>query len=414
MKSLNPAIGTITKINESRSLLLWPVFAYVFLFQPFFSIMLCILLAFFIKEKSAMHLYVIVILVAAYLGLVNLTKLPESDLAVYIQSLRDAKDLELGSFLLLYSREPLYYVGMYYLGNIPQVDYRHYIFLSTFIAYLIFALSVIRISLKLQLSHPLILGVVVCLLFFPQLFNLSAHLMRQFLASSILMLFLSFIYTSGQKRWLLAVIAFFIHYSTVAIILSLQVRNLSRLSSSLFFIAYLILLPTAFAGLVIVSFYLVELPIVGIIFSRLSDAGDNGATHEAFGLVHFVFSSVILIMVLFNLSGKRALRRGTSGWTINLMSLIIAIAVLLTSLRDDFSLITLRFFFFLYFLIGMILPFSLKKLGNTRILHCLTYPIVVMTIVLFLYNTQTGAWSYASVLELVAMPSWGFWNYRAF
>lgn len=398
-------------MSERLSLLLWTVLACVFLIQPFFSVLLCILLAFFIKEKSAMHLYVLAILVAAYFGLVNLTKLPESDLEVYIQSFRDAKDLELGTFLLLYSREPLYYTAVYYLGNIPQVDHRHFIFLSTFIAYLIYAVSVIRVSLKSQLSHPLILGVVLCLLFFPQLFNLSAHLMRQFLASSIIMLFLASIYTSGQKRWPLAVSAFFIHYSTILIILSLQVRDFPRLSSSLVFLTYIVLLPTALVGLVAVSLYLTEFPIIGIIFSRLSNPGDSGATHEAFGLLHLVFALAVLIVALFNISGKQALRRGTAEWTINLMSLIVASTVLLTSFRDDLTLITLRFFFFLYFLIGIIIPCSLKKLGNTTILQSITYPLVAMVIMLFLHNTQAGAWSYASMLELIAMPSWGFWSY---
>ena len=138
-------------------------------------------MALLLRVNSTTHLYAVVVFVAAYLGLVNLTTAPESDLANYIQAPKDAEDLDIGAFLLFYSREPLYYFLLYYLGNIPLFDQRHYIFLSTFVPYAIFGCSIIKVSLKLRLDHSLILGLVLCLLFFPQLFNISAHLMRQFL-----------------------------------------------------------------------------------------------------------------------------------------------------------------------------------------------------------------------------------------
>ena len=126
--------ATISLVN-----LLTGVFLFIcFLVQPFFTLMFSVIIVLFLNTKSSFHVYVIAILGALYLGLVNLTKIPESDLIYYLDAFNQAKILSLTEYFIVHTREPLYSALVYIMSNISFLNDRHFLIASTFIPYVIF------------------------------------------------------------------------------------------------------------------------------------------------------------------------------------------------------------------------------------------------------------------------------------
>ena len=187
--------------------------AILFSLQPFFTLIFCLILGSFIKSENQTHIYVLAFLVSLYLGLVNITKTPESDLLNYIQAFHDSQLLGLSDFLVIHSREPLYYISVFILGNSGFISETGFVFMSTFFPYYIFLSAIIKLSASVCLRNRSIIIIMISLAFFPQLFSLSAHLMRQFLAAAIMVYVLSEFIIFGEKKYLVGIVAFLNHFS---------------------------------------------------------------------------------------------------------------------------------------------------------------------------------------------------------
>lgn len=377
-----------------------------FLAQPFLTFIVVLLLAWLSKDRNDRGLLAVIIVGALYLSLVNLTKLPESDMVNYLEVFDNAQQLDLTSYLLLNAREPLYYVSLYGLANLPNVDGRLYIFLSTFFPYFLLGSAVLRLGVALHLERRAILALLVFLLFFGQLFSLSAHLCRQFLASSLVMVFLADYSISGRRRWGVGLLGVMMHYSALPLLLLCFVRPLRRFSSGVSVLFHAFALLSFYALVSKVAPLFLGVPLIGIVFNRL--ANGEGAQLDTLDLTALIFAASMLFMSLLDLIRGGTVVPRVKGWNVLLCIVVVSVAVVLASVQPSLSEIALRYFFYLYFLLGLALVFWMARWFLVR---WGVYGLALFALPLFFYKVSYGRWAYAPIHSLLFDPAWSLWAY---
>ena len=389
--------------NNSQGIILFSLL--FFIVQPFFSFFFIFLYGLYIKRITIDFLYFFIFLGACFLSLINVTKLPESDLLNYIEAYEVAKTMPLTEFLILNTREPLYYSLVYFLSHFLNFDQTFFVFLSTFLPYIVFLLALAKLSYFLKLDLNLTVALIAFIIFFPQLFSISAHILRQFTASSIVIYILVSLQISGKRRPLLALSAFFIHFSSALIIGLSYIKKTRMLTNSLTYFLYLLFFIISIQIIFFISVFLEEIPVIGIIFSRINSL--DGASLEAFSILNFIFVGFVLFIAILNLYFEKKNNVNYS-WVISNIGIFISVMILIFSVIPGLSELALRFFFYLYFLIAILLPYSISYVKRHKFIRELIPILALLISIAFFYNLENGAWTYSSLIEILSMPSWKF------
>lgn len=385
--------------------------------QPFFTFIISALLGLFLNTKSSYYIYIIIVLGSLYLGLINLTKIPESDLVNYLYSFNQAKNLNFKEFLILHPREPLYTIIVYILGNIYFLSDKHFLIATTAIPYVIFLVSVVQLSLHLNLRNRSILALVLLLLFFPQIFNISAHLVRQFIASSICFYVVSKYLTTGKRKVVTAIVAFFIHFFVSLfffLIFIMRYAHSKRYPPSLTIVSSIFLLCISYFTIYAI---VLNLPANILLFHAITSRIINPAGQIDFnpmGLSQYVFIITILSCAIYNLKGNSSHFRTINFKIVHRAIIAFCLLILISSFIPTFSEVTLRFSMLLYFASGLVLPYTLMRVNNrinTEFILIIFIPVVIG---LFFLNSQFGTWQYANIYELLAYSGPEFWKFKEY
>lgn len=404
--SAGAGLGVLSVRWTSAALLVLATLAFVL--QPAQSLALALLLAWCRPQAGPHGLGVVLLLGAMYLALVNVTKRPESDLATYLEAFEYAQHLDLGPFLLLNTREPLYYVSLYGLANLPGVDGRIYVFLSTLLPYLLFGTAVLRIGVALRLERRSLLSLLLFLLFFGQLFSLSAHLFRQFLAASLAMLFLADHAVTSRRRWGLALFGMMVHYSAMPLMLLSLLQPLRRYSGVLSVLFHMVTLMVIYGLAVQVAPLLLDVPVLGMMFQRI--ASGEGAELDPLTLPALATAALFLVISFYSLARTSGSALGAQDWSVLLCTVTVCVIVLVSSAQPTLSEIATRYFFYLYFLIGLVLPFLMMRVPLSR---CAVHGLALLSVPLFFYKLAHGEWTFAPVSSLIFEPMWMLWSHQS-
>lgn len=187
--------------------------------------------------------YSLYFLISIFFGLVNSTRIPESDLLYYKNIFEDAGRFNFSTYIGIYGfKEILYFIFSYLSYYILFGNFKLYIVLVTFIQYyLIFLLlhKLFKDEPKLIILFAVIINFLNSSLFLPSVF-----LLRQMLAASIFMFYFANLYTDKKNYWWLIPIAFLIHSSSLLlflIILIPSIKNKINLRTLLiFFLVFIV------------------------------------------------------------------------------------------------------------------------------------------------------------------------------
>ena len=352
------------------------------------------------KSVTTRNLRILSLCGSTYLAFINLTKLPASDLAVYITAFKDAEHLDLGSFLLAYAREPAYYISIYMLAKITAFDSRIYVFLSTLIPYIILCNSIHRLGQALKLKPRVQLSFIIITLLFPQAFSLSAHIMRQFLASSLLIAFMVEIVITRRKYWSLGLSAAMFHYSALfPLLLNFVTTPKNFWRALIFYIA------AGYALLVFISPILINIPIIGIVFQRLTEL--QGHELDDLPIAANIMASILLITSTFGIYKSKKDIVLQHGFPLLFVTFMVSIIVLASSLQPALNEFAVRYFYYLYFLSLPVLAISIARMRKAV---PGLYLLAFLSIPLFFYNLAFGVWTYASVPSLLTSSVWDLWT----
>lgn len=221
---------TINLINQnSRTIGTQDVLiAYIlFILHPLLGIGAMFLLCIATNTSNKNIYYSLYFLISIFFGLVNSTRIPESDLLYYKNIFEDAGRFNFSTYFGIYGfKEIVYFIFSYLSYYILLGNFKLYIVLVTFIQYYLIFLSLHK--LFKDENKIVILSAVLILFFNSSLFFPSVHLLRQMLAASIFIYYFTCLYTNKKNYWWLIPIAFLIHSSSLLLFLIILIPGIKN------------------------------------------------------------------------------------------------------------------------------------------------------------------------------------------
>jgi hypothetical protein len=95
-----------------------------------------------LPRVSKSTFYLLFTLLSIYLGLINVTKVPESDLINYYEYFFLVEDFPFLTYILLVGKEPVFFIFNYIIYYLTNGSIHFYILITTIIAYTFFFLAI--------------------------------------------------------------------------------------------------------------------------------------------------------------------------------------------------------------------------------------------------------------------------------
>lgn len=383
----------------------------IFIINPLISLTL---LYFYILLRAHQHLVesrlllrIYYLLFSIFLGLLNSTKTPENDLVWYYEGYLDAGHQ---SFLYYITNFGInakgYEIGLpilnYFIYYLIGKNTSLYIIIFTVFYYTTISLSVHRLGERYSISPAKIATAIFIIFIAPNIFSLSAVILRQNLAAAIIAyLFIEKI-VFNKNRFGLMAFCVLTH------------------TSSLFFIALLFLpgirqplslknLPIfAALGLLILNYQQLAALLLALTpgdnaLTYVLARASSGTTYELPPLQakHLAFNSLIICILLLSIYFlKRSLRRepGLTGF-----SNYIVLAWLFIISNIHYVELSVRFNFYLMTFIphiSLIILATLKEPPLRPVLALIHIPLYIIFFLL-LYESQ---WTYSVKIESLYLP----------
>lgn len=275
-------------------------FSILFLINPFLSVTSQFFLLISYKTKHA-HIVSFIISTSLFIGLINATKIPENDLEWYIEFYKNAASSNLFEYIFQLGvgsgvgKEPLFPVLNYTLYYLLAGSTKAYIISISLLSYSLLGFSVYRFGKALGININNIVFSIFLMAFFPYIFTQSAHLIRQFIATSILFHVLIERFFYHKRKWGLILVMPLIHTTTVffiPLILYPYLKNRFNLKSSIHYVFIILgILGIAFIAKSLLSVF-ASPSVISYTLSRAA----NGTTYDL-GAMHS--SKIIIDTILF-------------------------------------------------------------------------------------------------------------------
>jgi len=376
----------------------------IFLFSPFFSMLFQIFFIYVFNVNKKHYFTALIITISLFLGLINATKFPETDLNLYLHWYERAGNLSLPQFLLRTEKtEPLFDVFSYFLYYLFGGSRILYITCLSFIIYYFFLSAIYKLySYYKSDSHVIILAIVLGGLF-PQLFSVSANIIRQLLAASLIFYFIVNRIFYNKNYWIIFIISIFIHSSVLFLvpfvfidvfIKSFKFKNILR-----FFIL------TAPITSLLINFYnnifgfiihLVNNPFLAYAFLRILRPRRN-VLYDPPELTVVILVSVLLVFVVYYVILNRKGKNISNSY--RHFSLVYLGFVLVFFATFNVTEISHRMLYFAYYFMPFIFPFLVikKKRSSNKLI---SGSIIIFIVFYFMIKLNTSVWIYASNIHI--------------
>lgn len=374
-----------------------------FVVNPFMSVLITFHLIYF-EETNRTNLYILFAILALFLGLINSTKILDSDLVNYYDQFKEAGESPFINYIFSQGKEPAFYMMNYITYIITMGNFRIYVIIITFISYYLLFISILKYNESIGFDKKQIIFAVTIAAFFPQMFSLSAHLIRQFLAASLMMFYIVNKMVYKKNYWYLLLLAIFTH-TTMAIFLPLLYLPFLRKKINLKHVIIIIIAAeiVSFVNINKIASLIIESPIFPLFISY----GFNRAFAELTPQVTilptmaWVLMGVMLCVSIYSIYKRKILNEGY----VHFLNTYIFLALFIL-MNINYSLIFMRFFFLIYFFIPFIISLLFTK--DRYIWRISKYPLITILGGVFIYNLTNGTWIYAPVREILSNTLWHF------
>lgn len=381
------------------------------------------------RVNKQIFISLFIVFLAFFLSFINSTKIPENDLLFHANQYMYAENMGLLQYLKYIEKEPIGYIFNYVMYYITGGSVKLWVITFSFISYMLFFNAIKRFYLKIEAPLYLLVLSLILAAFFPQLFSLSAHLIRQFIASCIFIYFaINKIFYNKNKYWfvLLGVLTHgsslilyaLVYFKFLGDFKKYRVLNIILLIILIFYQTIASLLLTVLGGLS---------PALDYILQRASsdttfDLGD-------FQLMNFV---MMIIMVVVALSSKTIISKMSNRnqesedleenskelqsmgdehlklqknvkfffFTMIILSFFIVINLNQSELSH-------RLFFYLFFYFPFVIPLFLMRFKQSALL---SYLLSCLFMVYFVFKLEFGVWNYGSLYKLTTNSFFGFFS----
>lgn len=405
------------KVNNQETILFSTL---IFLANPLFGVLFLFHLLISnlrLYKQSLVNLFIIFL--AFFLAFINSTKVPKNDLLFHANQYIYAKNMGLLEYLKYIEKEPIGYIFNYIMYSITGGSVKLWVITFSFISYILFFSALKRFYLKIEAPLYLLVLSLVLAAFFPQLFSLSAHLIRQFIASCIFMYFaIDKIFFNKNKYWIV-LLGILTHGSSLILYALVYFKFLSNFKK--YRVLNIILLLILIFHQKISSFLFIVFgglyPALDYILKRASR--DTTFDLGNFQLMNFVMMIVMVLVVLsskttiknmykkslkdFNLEENIKVNYPEENQYIELrknvkfffFTMIILSFFILINLKQ--SELSNRLFFYLFFYFPFIFPLFLIRFKHSALL---SYLLSCIFMAYFVFRLEFGVWNYGSLYKL--------------
>ena len=389
-KILNATVKNKNINNINIVVLLIPIF----IVNPLLGTLGVILLALY--DKKGININCLIVFLSIFLALINTTKIPESDMLGYSFTYKLAHKEDFVSFIKTFNKEPVFYTQIFIFSNIG-ISFKGYIFIHTLISYIFYLNSIHKFQKAIPKSNlSAIFGIILGALFF-ELFSLSAHLVRQFLATSLLLYYSVEKLFYNKNKWWYLILALFVHTTTLLFVPFLFFSPLKSKLSITKGVTVIVSLLILIISVRIVSPIILNIFGYGILtyaFIKSSQAAYTDGIS--------VSNIVILINVVLLSYGvfRSYISKKNNDNEVHFNHIIILLALFIFCMLSQ-PLIAYRFGFYSYFF----LPFIVPVLINKKYFDFLTPAVRISTVFFlfgwFFYKLENGAFTYLKFDHLI-------------
>lgn len=386
------------------------IFGLLFILNPLASIFCGAVWLISKKNPAESHLRFCLALLALWISLVNITKVPASDQIMYLKWYDGLENLNSISRIFQYSgnekvyKEPIYGLFQFICHTIYFGNSKLFFLTASFVSYYFLFLAVDIILRKAgQRLNAVIFGVVCCT-FFNQFFYLSIHLLRQIMAFSIILYAIALRTQDGRNHWIPLICAPLIHttaalFALLAIIPLIYHRMKMREYLIMLCPLLIVTIGSMAFGSMMTSF-LGDNSASGYAFRRMSTNLSDGVDSNPLVIAIMIIPlSVISLLTLKRLSKSKNL----TSPLYPIIYLFLFLAIMILSLSDR-PLLQYRFTFVTY----QFLPFILPLLFSSKSKWRNPYFLIVGSffVLRFLLTFDNSAWTYKlTTLDMLTWPA---------
>ncbi len=390
-------------VYKKKSVDFLPILCLIFIINPLCGILFT---AFFsIYQKGYNYIKVLIAFIILYLGALNTTKIPESDMVAYLDQYNNVnisgywKNL---SFLYngIYIKDPGYGTLVFVLYYITFGNQNLFIIAITALTYGFLFAALFKAGKDYKLPKYLIITEILFITFFSQYFNLCWQLVRQQLATAIFFFAMTFKTQSFKTYAVLCAFSLTIHSSMVVIIFMSLIPLLNKKLQ----FKWIVIL----SGLAMVLFVTLQSIATGLVSNIALGDGEIGVNvarlSEIEGTVDATADSVsplfgvIIPLIVTAICFFEMLRKNMVNPLIIHISFLWSIIVISLSFTP---FLQYRFFFVIY----TILPFVIFLIfKNNQILSRVYCTLVLLVFIMRFYITLNDTFQIASAEEALLLP----------
>lgn len=385
-------MGYSTSLNKNQEFFLLTIsLTSLFFLSPLASVILSFFLMIY-RSSETNYIVLFSFFSCLSLSLINSGKVPENDLLNYQDRFFLVPQIPFLQYALLMGKEPIYFIYSYLLFYLTFGSFKLFLFITSFISYFLVSLSYIKIYKILNLSFKSIICCLLTFFLFSNLFSLSAHLIRQFLASSIVIIVLINIAYLNKQRLFLFLSGVLIHSSAI---IFTPVYLLNKNSSKKRFSLLLITFSTIFLTITHGSkFFLNILPDIEFLkypFARIAyrkvyvDLGDLGFLN---------YLVIVFNIIIFYLFSK-------VNWKTRILTFVSIIILLVTLSFYNDSEIPMRISFYAYLLLPLSIMYSYSLIKKSAFKEVIYLSFLIFIGLQFLFRLKFGSWTYESLDSLL-------------
>lgn len=360
--------------------------------------------------------YILFLLLAIYMGLINSTKVPYNDQVMYHeafllvphrtlwQNMTGIYGLRLGPTTKELSFGLLNVVGYY----VSLGKYALFITLFTTTIYMLIFDSIYKWFHYLKLHKPLyyILSGIFTIAFFTQYFNLTIHLQRQMFATAVIMYALVRMVTTSKIPWWIVILAVTMHTS-VGLFLPLFVFY--QFSRKLTIKQIFLILGILGVGFGIISIFANSLlNIAGediYALQRLSKMTEEGTEERMPTYLLLIISMPLTLISLVNIR-KHHERKHTN----ELFFFLFYLFNMLFSIANPNNTMQYRYFMMSYIFLPFIMPLANRKLILAERFFLIATPLFLFF--RFYITFDDIVYEFAPVEEVICSNIFSLFNYN--
>lgn len=375
----------------------------IYLLNPFVGILLTTFVCLRREERDRGLVFFLFVLLAFWMGGINMTKEPASDMIGYLRHFHAVPERGFVDNVFRYEKTAAFghewayglvnYLGYYLsLGRAPL-----YVFYLTVAFYLLTFSLLYKVYDESGCPTYMLLGAAFLVAFLPQVFGFTVHLVRQMLATAMALYAISYRMRTGRNHWVLLGAATLVHTMMGVLAFLSVVPMLYRRLKFWQLLSFVGLVIIFVLANVVISRYFVDSSSETLAYAS-SRFGAKGAMEGADTMQKYIFTVVFFIIYA---KTYFSLRHSPDHPVWGFMNITLCFAVFIVSFASN-PFIQFRFTIVFYVLFAMSFLFLFWGWGMLEywgtLLSCLAM------IVYFFVHLNSMGWIYIPSDKLLTYP----------